>query len=71
MEVPVAGEPELPATVIDFGAPVVIDPEIVALRDRFVQPDFRPLGRALVGRVVQGPLNIGDPPNPIPKWSPV
>ena len=60
VQIRVAGKPELPTAVVDFGDAVAIDVEIVALRDGVVEPDLRPVARTLVGRVAQHSLHVRD-----------
>ncbi len=49
VEIGVAAEPELTAAVIDFGAPFAAHPQVVARRDRIVEPDGDPFVRAILG----------------------
>ncbi|MBK7791904.1 MAG: hypothetical protein IPJ62_04850 [Betaproteobacteria bacterium] len=64
MQVGVAGQTELPAAVVDFGAAVTGDPEVVAGGDRIVEPDRRPVGRPILRRQEQLAGEVGDAAHP-------
>jgi hypothetical protein len=63
VKIRVAREPDLAAAVVDFGAAAVIDPQVVALRDRIVEADWRPFAGMVIGRVMERPLHVRDAPD--------